>query len=173
MTRLPFDPDLAAQPEHHTAGRPFDAGPSRRPTRPRLQAGQVFAVAVGGAIGGCARYGVDMLVPTSSGELPWSTLSVNVAGALLLALLLILVLEVWPPTRYVRPFLAVGVLGSFTTFSTLMVDVDQLLAGGHHVTAAAYLAASLAAGLAATGLGLLIGRGVVSRRTASRQNATR
>ncbi len=59
----------------------------------------------------------------------------NVVGAFLLAVLLILVLEVWPPTRYVLPFLAVGVLGSFTTFSTLMVDVDELFVDGNELTA--------------------------------------
>lgn len=169
MTRLPFDPDLAAETQRRPAARPFDTAPGRRPTRRRRQVGPVLAVAVGGALGGCARYGVDMLLPTLNGGLPWGTLSVNVVGAFLLALLLILVLEVWPPTRYVRPFLAVGMLGSFTTFSTLMVDVDQLFAAGNHTTATAYLAASLAAGLAATSLGLLIGRGFASRRTASRQ----
>ncbi len=170
MNRLPFDPDLAA--EHQPTERPFDARYVRGRPRSWLQIGPVLAVSVGGAAGGCARYGVDQLIPTTDALLPWGTLTVNVVGALLLALLLVLVLEVWPPTRYVRPLLAVGVLGSFTTFSTLMVDVDRLFASEHRGTAGLYLGASLSAGLVATGLGLLIGRAVVRRRTASRRKVT-
>lgn len=121
-------------------------------------------------MGGCARYGVDVLVPAAAAGFPWPTFTVNVAGSFWLALLLVLILEVWPPTRYVRPFLAVGLLGSLTTFSTWMVEVDQLLATGAPTMAAVYLAASIGAGVAATGLGLVIGRGVATR---CRHNSTR
>ena len=128
----------------------------------------VPAVALGGALGGSARYAVDLLLPSGSGELPEATLAVNVVGSFLLALLLVLVLEVWPPTRHVRPFLAVGFLGSFTTFSTWMVELDQMLADGTTVLAVSYLAASLVAGVGAAVLGLLLGRRLAARRTHGR-----
>jgi CrcB protein len=128
----------------------------------------VPAVALGGAVGGCARYGVDLLLPSGSAEFPQATFAVNVTGSFLLALLLVLVLEVWPPTRHVRPFFAVGLLGSFTTFSTWMVELDQMLADGASLLAVSYLAASVLAGATATVLGLLLGRRVAARRTRGR-----
>jgi len=125
----------------------------------------VPAVALGGAVGGSARYGVDLLLPSGAREFPAATFAVNVTGAFVLALLLVLVLEVWPPTRYVRPVLAVGLLGSFTTFSTWMVEFDRLLADGAALLAVSYLVASLLAGVAATVLGLVLGRRIGARRT--------
>ena len=125
----------------------------------------VPAVAFGGAVGGSARYGVDLLLPTGATEFPAATFVVNVTGSFVLALLLVLVLEVWPPTRHVRPLLAVGLLGSFTTFSTWMVEFDQLLADGAALLAVSYLVGSVLAGVAATVLGLVLGRRVGARRT--------
>jgi CrcB protein len=81
-----------------------------------------------------------------------------------LGLLLVLILDLWPPRRYLRPFLAVGFIGSFTTFSTWMVEVGELVSGGSPLIAVLYLSGSLTAGLAATGLGLLVGRAVARRR---------
>ncbi len=168
MTGLPFDADLALQRDE----RPFDARPRRRRARFRRGVGPVVAVAVGGAVGGCARYGIDQLLPTRGDGFPWGTFAVNVGGSFLLALLLVLVLGVWPPTRYVSPLLAVGVLGSFTTFSTLMVDVSQLFAGGDAIVAGSYLLTSITAGLASTSAGLLTGRGIAARGAASARKET-
>lgn len=153
---------------------PFAPTPEPRRRRWRHGLGQrvpiLVAVALGGVLGGCARYGVDLLVPASTG-FPWATFAVNVTGAAFLGLLLVLVLEVWRPTRYVRPFLGVGLLGSMTTFSTWMVETDQLVASGAPLVATAYLLASLAAGLAATVLGMTTGRLVVRRDPGSRRRA--
>lgn len=94
-----------------------------------------------------------------------TTFAINVSGAFLLALLLVYVLEIWPPTRYVRrPFAGVGFLGAFTTFSTWMVDTDRLLGHGHYTVAALNVFGSLSAGLAATVLGPAIGRVALARR---------
>lgn len=166
MTRLPLDPDLAAPSENQEPGaNPFtERSPTRVPGGFRHSLASALLVSAGGVVGGCSRYGVDQLIPASGHSFPWGTFAVNITGAFLLAVLLILVLEVWPPTRFVRPFVAVGILGSFTTFSTLIVDVDQLFAGGARTTAATYLIASIVAGLAATSAGLIMGRGLVSQR---------
>lgn len=128
----------------------------------------LVAVALGGVLGGSARYGVDLLVPASTG-FPWATFAVNVTGAACLGLLLVLVLELWRPTRYVRPFLGVGLLGSMTTFSTWMVETDRLIASGAPLVAMAYVLASVAAGLAATVLGMTTGRLVVRRGPGTRR----
>ena len=91
---------------------------------------------------------------------------------MILALLLVFVLEIWPPTTYVRPFAAVGFCGAFTTFSTWMVDSDRLLAHGHYGIAVADIGGSLIAGLGGTALGFSLGRGVVARRRAARERLT-
>lgn len=166
MTRLPFDPDVAQGEElQRPQSSPFARVRHSRRRRLGVRLSAVLAVALGGAVGGCARYGVELLIPTRSTGFPWATFAVNVGGAFCLALLLVLILDVWPPTRYVRPFLGVGLLGSFTTFSTWMVEFDQLLADGAAAIAASYLTASVLAGVVATGLGLVLGRGVAARRT--------
>lgn len=83
------------------------------------------AVALGGVIGACARYGVGLLRPLGPLAFPWSTLLVNVAGCAAMGVLMVLVTEVLTPHRLVRPFLGTGVLGGFTTFSTYAVDVHR------------------------------------------------
>jgi CrcB protein len=117
------------------------------------------AIACGGALGTLARYGVARaLVPPTLG-FPWDTFLVNVAGSFVLGVIVVLVVERWSPTRYVRPFVAIGFCGGFTTFSTMVVQAAQL--GQHHRVgvAAIYLLASLAAGLVAAAAGMGAARG--------------
>lgn len=110
-------------------------------------------IAVGGVVGSLARYGVATALPHHGTAFPWATFAVNVAGCLLIGALLWFVLEVWVTGRYARPFLAVGVLGGFTTFSTYAVETLGLLRDGAAGTAVAYAAGSLVAGLLAVRLG--------------------
>ncbi len=121
----------------------------------------VLAISFGGVLGGTARYGVEQLIPLAYDGFPWGTYVVNVSGAFVLGFLLVLILERRSPRRYLRPFLAIGFLGSFTTFSTWMLEVQQLADAGRFGVAAAYLCASLLVGLMATGLGVALGRMVV------------
>ncbi|MBF9068449.1 CrcB family protein [Streptacidiphilus sp. NEAU-YB345] len=115
-------------------------------------------IALGGGIGSIARYGLSRAMPTPAGGFPWATFVTNVVGCAVLGALMYLVLEVWPPSRYRRPFLGVGICGGFTTFSTAVVESRGLLAGGHAGTAFAYLAGSLFAGLAAVAAGAALAR---------------
>ncbi len=135
----------------------------RRPSRSLWgRVGPVAAVAAGGALGGSARYGVGTAVPHRDG-FPWATLLVNVIGSFALAILLVLILDLWPPRRYVRPFVCVGFLGAFTTFSSLAVETDQLATDRSLGLAAAYLALTILLGLSAAAAGLVLGHRVTRR----------
>jgi len=121
-------------------------------------------VSAGGVLGGTARYGVEHTLPVRDDGFPWGTFVVNVGGALVLGFLLVLILELWPARRYLRPLLAIGFLGSFTTFSTWMLQVYELADADRMGLAVGYLGFTVATGLVVTGLGLLLGRALVARR---------
>ena len=118
----------------------------------------LLVIAVGGAIGSVARYGLGIALPHLPGDVAWSTMTENVSGAFALGLLMVFVVEAWPSTRYLRPFVGVGVLGGFTTFSTYMLDTRALLAAGNEGAAAGYLLGTLVLGLLAVWLGIVLGR---------------
>ncbi|NYI06385.1 fluoride efflux transporter CrcB [Allostreptomyces psammosilenae] len=122
------------------------------------------AVAVGGGIGSAARYGAGLLWPTPEGTFPWTTLSVNASGCLLIGLFLTGLTTARREHRLLRPLVSTGLLGGFTTFSTYTVEVRDLLAGGHTGTALGYLAATVAAALAGVWSGSATARAVAVRR---------
>lgn len=110
----------------------------------RRQFDMVAVVGVGGAIGVLARYGIAVAFPVAPRQFPWSTFVINLSGSFLLGIALIVV-ERRPPNRFLRPFLAIGVLGGFTTFSTFAVEVVQLIRDRPWI-ALSYLAASVGGG---------------------------
>lgn len=123
----------------HLWGQGRDAVASRRDL--------LLVIAVGGVLGSLCRWGVGLALPRPPKGFPWATFTVNVSGCFLIGILMVLVLDVWPPSRYVRPFLGIGFLGGYTTFSTYMLDTRALLVEGQRVTAGIYLFGSLIAGL--------------------------
>jgi fluoride exporter len=113
--------------------------------------GLVLAViALGGGFGALARYGLAQLWPTRPGGFPWATFVTNVLGCLLIGVLMVLVTETWSAHPLVRPFLGVGFLGGFTTFSTYAVETRDLLTRGTVGLAFGYVAGTLVAALLAT-----------------------
>nr|WP_240956318.1 fluoride efflux transporter CrcB [Micromonospora sp. HNM0581] len=116
------------------------------------------AIAVGGMIGAVARYGLSAALPHPPHGFPWTTFAVNVSGCLLIGVLMVLITEMWTVHRMVRPFLGVGVLGGYTTFSTYAVEVQQAVASGAARTGLLYLAGTLVAALAAARLGMTVTR---------------
>ena len=113
-------------------------------------------VAMGGAAGSVARYGVNRAAMAVFGPgFPVATLIVNVAGSFLMGLLVALLAQRgndW------SPLLMTGLLGGFTTFSAFSLDAVSLWTRGQHATAVAYVAASVALSLAALVAGIALGR---------------
>lgn len=133
----------------------------------------LLVISLGGALGSLARWGVGVALPWSGTGFPWATFVENVSGAYLLGALVVVLVDVLPPRRYLRPFLGVGVLGGYTTFSTYVLEAGELLLDGATLTALTYLAGSLLAGLAAVWLGVGTARLAVetARRTRRRRSA--
>jgi CrcB protein len=124
----------------------------------RAQPDVLAAIAAGGALGAPARYEVAQIIHVAKDTFPWATFWTNVSGSFALGFLLILVIERFPPTRYLRPFFATGFLGAFTTFSTFAVETDLLIKDGHAIVGVVYALASLACGFAAVWAGILCAR---------------
>jgi CrcB protein len=112
---------------------------------------ELAAVFVGGALGTLARAGLAVLAAPQPGHWPWPTFIVNIVGAFLLGYFTTRLLERLPVSSYRRPLLGTGVCGGLTTFSTLQVELLDLLDHGSVGLAVGYAAASIAAGLLAVG----------------------
>lgn len=121
------------------------------------------AVAAGGVLGAEARYGVGVLLPHADGAWPWSTLLINVSGCVLIGVLMVVITEVRDAHRLVRPFLGVGLLGGYTTFSTATVETLALLSVGRPVAAVGYLAATPTLAVLACACGVVATRLLAGR----------
>jgi CrcB protein len=115
----------------------------------RVDRRELAAIFVGGAIGAVARYAASRALAHDPGAWPWGTFLVNIGGALLLGYLTTRLQERLPPTAYRRPLLGTGLCGALTTFSTMQVELLQMLDAGRGGLAAGYAAASIAAGVLA------------------------
>jgi CrcB protein len=115
----------------------------------RVDRRELAAIFVGGAIGALARYGLAEALPHDAGTWPWATFAVNIAGALALGYLTTRLQERLPPTAYRRPLLGTGFCGALTTFSTMQVELLQMLDDGRAGLAAGYATASIVAGVLA------------------------
>ena len=121
----------------------------------------IIGIAVAGAAGALARYGLDGLVSDrTGGSFPWGTLVVDVTGSFLLGLLFVLLTERLPVSSSVRTTLMIGFVGAYTTFSTLSLETFQLVQDGAIGLAAANALGSLALGLAAVWAGVMLGRAI-------------
>jgi fluoride exporter len=116
------------------------------------------AVALGGAIGAVARYGLDRLIERRSDSLfPWSTFAINMAGCLVIGVLIATLVDRHHTPDWLRAGLVIGVVGGFTTFSTFAQEALDLLET-HVVTAFAYMLTSVAVGVVAVFAGSRLGR---------------
>lgn len=151
--------EQAVETHRDTRGQPACEASARRSRLPEpFQPDLVVAIALGGALGAPARYEVAQWIRVARDGFPWATFVTNLSGAFVLGFFLTLVLERLPPTRYLRPFFAVGFLGSYTTFSTLAVETVLLIKDGHVALGVGYTLVSVAAGLALAHLGIVLAR---------------
>jgi fluoride exporter len=118
----------------------------------RIDRRELAAIFVGGMLGALGRFGmVEALLP-HPGQWPWATFIVNVAGAFVLGYLSTRLQDRLPLSSYRRPFLGTGFCGALTTFSTMQVELLDMLDDGAGGLAAGYAIASLAAGFLAIAL---------------------
>ena len=120
----------------------------------------VLGIAVGGALGALARYGVDEAIGRRAGAFPWGIFVVNITGAFLIGFMVEALEPRFEDVTWVRTAVITGFLGAYTTFSTLSLDTYRLLDEGHFPAAFANSVGSLAAGIVAVWLGLKVGRSV-------------
>ncbi|MFF2083584.1 fluoride efflux transporter FluC [Nocardia sp. NPDC058176] len=154
------DPD-AALPVDPDADTPV-------PTALHVRPSSIAAVALGGLLGAPARYGLGVAFPETAGQWPFTTFAINVAGAFLLGGLLEALTRSGPDSGWrlrIRLGVGTGVLGAFTTYSTLAVDTDLLLRADEYWAAITYAFGSVLAGLVATVLGIAAGAWMAARST--------
>lgn len=121
-----------------------------------------FLVGLGGAIGAMGRYGFGVMVGRlHAGSFPFATLGVNVIGSLAMGLLIGLLAKFTPAWQGdIRLFVAVGMFGGFTTFSSFSLDAVTLIERGQVSLAVLYALASVVVSVMALFGGLLIVRGL-------------
>ena len=111
-------------------------------------------VALGGAVGSSARYGVNLIAPRVLGfEFPWATMIVNILGCFAMGYISAALREKMPDDENMRLFLTTGLLGGFTTFSAFSFDFFGLMQKGEMPSAVVYAVVSVALSIIAVMLG--------------------
>jgi CrcB protein len=116
---------------------------------PRPDIRELAAIFAGGVVGALARTALVEAFPPGLGEWPWTTFAVNIAGAALLGYFVTRLQERLPLSAYRRPLLGTGLCGAFTTFSTMQIELLDMLDAGRYALAAGYATASVVLGFLA------------------------
>jgi CrcB protein len=111
---------------------------------------ELAAIAAGGAAGALLRVWIGRAVGGPGTSWPWATFAINVSGSLLLGYLLA---AIGTAHGYARPLLMTGFCGSFTTFSTMQVEILTMLERHGYGLAAGYVCGSIVAGYTAVWAG--------------------
>lgn len=167
-------PDSVTPP---SAVQPVDADvdlhvPAQRRELTGATVGMLSVISAGGVFGSLARYGLGVAFPHGAAGFPWATFAVNVAGCGLIGVLMVCIDQLGAH-RLVRPFLGVGVLGGFTTFSTYVVEVQEAVTAGAARLALAYLGGTLAAALVAVLAGSALTSTVIRVLTRAGRHGTK
>jgi CrcB protein len=116
---------------------------------------KLAAIYAGGMVGALVRVGLAEAASTGPGQWPWATFAVNMAGALLLGYFFALLRD-RPAEGLRHPFLGTGICGTLTTFSTLQLELYEMVDGGFLGLAAVYAMATIAAGYMFLRLGIAL-----------------
>ena len=148
----PPGPSGAGSPGADLAPAPPPGSPEARPGRrrlPRIDRREVAAIFAGGALGTLLRAGLAEAFPHPATAWPWPTFVVNIVAAFLLGYFVTRLQERLPLSSYRRPLLGTGLCGGLSTFSTMQVEILNMLDAHAWSLAIGYIAASVAAGYAA------------------------
>jgi CrcB protein len=140
------DPDTP-----HTSAPIEDVGElpeSFRAAHPQISRLELAAVGAGGAVGALGRVGLEQAWPTAPGNWPWATFAVNILGAFLLGSLMT-GLRHGPVSIPTYRLLGTGFCGALTTFSTMQIELLQMLDHARYDLAIGYIGASVVGGYAA------------------------
>ena len=118
----------------------------------------ILGVILFGGLGAAARYGLERWLGREGAVFPWWTFTANVTGSFLLGVLFAVATERVELSEWLRTSLAIGLLGGYTTFSTFSLQTHQLLDDGAYGLAVAYVIGSVALGLGAATLGIVVVR---------------
>jgi fluoride exporter len=121
--------------------------------RAGLELRRLAAIYAGGTIGALVRVGLAEAAPSGPAEWPWATFAVNMAGALMLGYF-VARLRDHPEDSLTHPFLTTGICGTLTTFSTLQLELFEMVDAGYLFLAGTYVVATLAAGFLFVQLGI-------------------
>jgi fluoride exporter len=125
--------------------------------RPQFDLRQLLAIYAGGVLGALVRVGLAEAVPHSPGGWPWATFAVNMAGALALGYFFARLRD-HPEDSLAHPFLTTGTCGTLTTFSTLQLELFEMVDAGYLLLGAGYVAATFIAGYICIRLGIAVER---------------
>ena len=121
----------------------------------------VLLIGVGGFAGAVARYLIDARVTAwTGGSLPWGTFVINITGSLAVGLLFALVIERSALPAEIRGPVMIGLIGSYTTFSTLALESWRMIEDGAWLYASANLVGSIIVGVLAVVAGVVLGRAI-------------
>ena len=136
--------------------------------------GLALLVAAGATVGTLLRASIELAFPHTPGEWPWATFAINVVGSFALGALIEALALRGPDTgrrRTLRLGVGTGVVGGFTTYSTFVVEIDQLAGAGQAAVAVAYGLVSIVLGVVAAAIGAGAVASAFGRREADGQGA--
>lgn len=122
---------------------------------PRFDLRLLAAIYAGGVVGALVRVGLAQAASHGPDSWPWATFAVNMAGALLLGYF-VARLRDHPEDSLTHPFLTTGICGTLTTFSTMQLELFEMIDAGSIGLAAAYVGVTLAAGYVAVRIGIAL-----------------